>query len=407
MTANPSPLLKVAVDARALEPDFRAHFGRGTGRYVKEVLSRFPDTPSPLFDMMHIRSSDLALSPFQSRVSSILPAGKVTYESQCCMNRNLQALSVSLAHFFFHGDAPAFPKVPQIVSVLDLIPLKFPELYQKGVGGLRYRFARYLERCAIKSSLGIITISEASKKDIMEIMNIPSEKIDVTYLGVDEKFFAINAHEVTPETKASFKNQFSIPPDGNLGLYIGGIDARKNLPFLLEVISELNTIEEIKASGGFHLALAGNYKNDDQLPRLKSLITRLQIADKLHFLGFIEEQELDTIFAMADMFIFPSIYEGFGLPVLEGMASGLPVIAGDNSSIPEVMGNIGWRFQDGDKAEWVRNIKEIVSAAKHTPQLFTSQAEKGKKRASQFTWEKTARETIRVYEKYTARLTPR
>jgi glycosyltransferase involved in cell wall biosynthesis len=396
-TSSSNSFPSIAVDTRALEPDFRAHFGRGTGRYVKEVVTRFSKFPTDRFSILPIESRMLSLTPFQKKLSSVLPAGKVTYESQCCMNRNLAKLAVPLAHFFFHGDAPAFPSVPQLISVLDLIPLKFPDLYQKGVGGIRYRFARYLERCAIQSAVGIITISEASKNDIVEIMGIPPERVHVTYLGVDDSFFNIPEQDADP---GSLRETLGISPDAFLALYIGGIDARKNIPFLLEITAELNAIEAVQDIGGFHVILAGNYSKDDKYPLLISDTKRMELEPFVHLTGYVEESMLHCLYRNSDLFIFPSLYEGFGLPVLEAMAAGLPVVAGNNSSLPEVMGDTGWKLPDKDVGSWVSEIYHLIKEGKGNPDILTSWQEKGRAQARQFTWDITTKKTLDIYDTY-------
>lgn len=401
--------IRVAVDARGLEPNFRAHFGRGTGRYVREVLNCFDCIDTENIEITRIQSKDLALSPFQKKFSGIIPAGKVTFETQFCLNKNITKLEATFAHFFFHGDAPAFPITPQVVSVLDLIPLKFPELYQKGVGGFRYKFARYLEDRAIRAAIGLIAISEATKRDIIEIMKLPEEIIEVVPLGVDKSFFQNQSiveldNNSFWETKKILRSKKNLPKEGFLGLYVGGIDARKNIPFLIDVISELNSINEISSKGGVHLALAGNYEKDDQLPKLKEQIRRLKLEERVHLLGFIDDSSLRELFTLSDLFLFPSLYEGFGLPVLESMASGLPVIAGNNSSLPEVMGERGWKFSDGKVIEWVKGIQEVLPGIETHSENLRREIDLSKERARSFTWEKTAEGTINAYKKFSAQL---
>jgi glycosyltransferase involved in cell wall biosynthesis len=395
-TSNHKSAPIVAVDARALEKDFRAHFGRGTGRYVSEVLSRLTSLDYDDLKILKMDSSSLSLSTFQKKLSSILPAGKVTFESQFCMNKNISSLNANLSHFFFHGDAPAYPSTPTIISVLDLIPLKFPDLYQKGVGGIRYKFARFLERKAILSAKAIITISEASKKDIIEIMEIPEERIHVTYLGVDDSFFNLkNSNEIN-----FLSSNLQILKTAFTSLYVGGVDARKNLYFLFNVISELNKIEYIKESGGFHLIIAGNYTNDKEYPKLKAYIDKSELNDFIHLSGFVDDDILKSLYKDCDFFIFPSLYEGFGLPVIEAMASGLPVIAGDNSCMSEVMGQSGWRLPDNDTRCWVSSINNLCATKLNNSSILKEQSELGIKQARKFNWDNTSSQTLEVYRKY-------
>ncbi|HMO18939.1 MAG TPA: glycosyltransferase family 1 protein [Oligoflexia bacterium] len=398
--------LRIAIDSRALEEDFRSHVGRGTGRYVKEVMPKLLSlAPEYGIECVPVGSKDLNLSAFQKKIRDTLPAGRVTFESQFALRKNIKNLKTDFAHFFFHGDAPAFPSTNQIISVLDLIPLKFPQLYQKGIGGLRYKFARYLENRAIRASSGLIAISEATKSDVSNLLQIESERIAVVPLGVSETFFTSLSNIADFNEKLKMRKKpalggLDLLDSGYLAVYAGGIDPRKNISFLVNLIEKLNYDQEIKNSGGIQLVLAGKYADDDQLPGLEKLVKSKNLANKIILAGFLEESALLDLFSAANIFIFPSLYEGFGLPVLESMARLLPVIAGNNSSIPEVIGDTTYLCEDLNLDQWAFKTKELLLLSVKNPDILNNILETNQKRARTFSWDKTAINTLLSYRKF-------
>ena len=381
----------IGLDLRALDSNFKAHAQRGTGRYVRELTSRLLKLELDDFNFIPLTRENLDLKSWQLEFLNKLPRGKVTFESQICLRKNIKDANCDLAHFFSHGDAPAYPLVPQVVTILDLIPLKFPELYQTKDLNFRYKLARFLENRSALSASGIIAISEATKRDVVDILKIPESRVAVTYLGVDESF--LNQTDLSDQDKNEVKLKHNLPLLADLGLYIGGLDARKNIEFLIEIVSELNL-----SDGNFHLAIVGEHSKEKAFKKIEALIKQKKLEDKISFLGFVDSESLLKLYKTADIFVFPSLYEGFGLPVLEAMASETLVVAGNNSCMPEVMADKDFLFKDNDLNAWVLGIRGFLQQRKSGSTTLVERLKENKKRALGFSWDRTAISTIEAYK---------
>lgn len=380
-------MLRVGLDLRATEADFKEHAGRGTGRYVRELALHMQKlSEDQQVELSPIFSKDLIQS---SKISNLLPFGKRTFQSQWSFPRSVARLENDLVHFFSHGDAAAWGGLKQVVSVLDLIPLKFPDLYSTFKGNLRFKFARYLEYQAVKNATGLVAISEATKKDVIEILKVAPEKIVVTPLAADG-CFCVDEKDEVEELKLKYK----LPTDRPMILYVGGIDPRKNALFMCEVFAELLKNEHLTSKP--ILVLAGRIQKDDQYPKLVAQLKSQGIEDEVFQLGFVPDKDLPSLYRAADISIFPSLYEGFGLPVLESMACGTPVVAGNNSSIPEVVGDAFPLFEDLNTKEWVQGIERYFKDA----DFLTQASARGVERAKSFSWESTAEKTIAAYKQF-------
>jgi glycosyltransferase involved in cell wall biosynthesis len=388
-------MLKVGLDLRPTEEGFKAHFGRGTGRYTNEVLSRLVQLGKETEDWCSIHPvgvETLGGSSFERNLIGKLPYGRHTVEQQLLLPKRIDRLGLDLFHYFAHVDAPLFTKTPAILTVLDLIPMKFAELYKADKPNWRFHFARYLEIQAIRRARGIIAISEATKKDVIEILGVPEDQIVVTPLAASEDFSARDLEDQAQRSVVEHNRQkLGLPTSRPILLYVGGIDARKNVPFLLNLLKEL-----VNSSSGPEsplLLLVGRYEKDDRYPALLRQIKELQLEDSVLLTGFVPDGQLLSYYHAADVFVFPSLYEGFGLPVLEAMASGVPVVAANNSSIPEVAGQAAELVADNDKAAWLTALRGVLGNRDRQLSL----AEAGVKRAALFSWERTAIETLRAY----------
>lgn len=388
---NPrSSLPRVGVDARGLEPGFKAHFGRGTGRYGTELIKQLLELaqePTAQLDIRPLRGSELRVQGVQKLLYSLLPYGKQTIETQLFLPRRLAGLHCDLVHFLAHGDATARSKVPYVVTVLDLIPLKFPELYAATRANWRFHLARRLELDAIRSARGILTISEATKRDVVELLGVSPERIAVTPLATSERFLprAAGWRAAGSETRA----QFGLSATDPLLLYVGGIDPRKNTRFLIELLARLRS--ELQPAPV--LAMVGNYAKDDQFPLLQQQIRACGVEDGVRLLGYVSDEALVQLYHAADLAVFPSLYEGFGFPVLEAMACGVPVVAGNNSSIPEVASGAGILVEDNDIDGWAAAIRSVLETPERAAQLALT----GIARAKEFSWRRTASLTLQAY----------
>jgi glycosyltransferase involved in cell wall biosynthesis len=347
---------------------------------------------------------DISLSPIFSRdiearkvdrkIIKMLPFGKRTAQSQWVFPRSVSRLNHDLVHFFAHGDASAWGGLNQVVTVLDLIPLKFPELYRARKSNLRFSFARYLEFEAVRRAKGIIVISEATKRDVVNLLGVDPNKIVVTHLAADSRFTTIDP---SSEELTQISLKYQLPQDRPMLLYVGGIDPRKNVEFLIDIYAEVMKSGNLKTPP--YLVLAGNIEGDDQYPSLCAKIESLGLGAEVMQLGFVPDKDLPRLYQKADLSIFPSLYEGFGLPVLESMACSTPVIAGRNSSIPEVVGGAFDLFEDACTQQWVQAIVTYLEDSSLLKEVSTRSVEQAKN----FNWESTARRTLEAYEQFGGR----
>ena len=431
----------VGLDLRPTEPGFKAHFGRGTGRYATELISALTKLVSaegsstglrggiPPIDLRPLGGSDLSPSEYEKRLVRRIPLGRMTIESQLLFPFRVRRCATDLVHFFHHGDAPAWCPVPYVITVLDLIPLKFAELYQTSAADWRYRLARWLELRSIRSARGILAISEATKRDLVEILNIAPEQVVVTRLAVGDQFHPGRRFnfdqpagpEQLAEYQTELRRRLGIPLGRPILLYVGGIDQRKQVPFLFEVLKALlgcrSAAENRNRAGKQNapedpgaaplLVLAGNYQHDKMYPQLTAAIAKLGLENHVQLTGFLPEDDLLDLYRAADLVLFPSLYEGFGFPVLEAISSGVPVLARSNSSIPEVVGfsaadspvsgNGAVLLPDSSGAGvWADEIERLLSDTAARLELSAG----GVKRARSFSWERTARETLFAYKQF-------
>ncbi|MEA2625846.1 MAG: hypothetical protein QOD06_1891 [Candidatus Binatota bacterium] len=392
-----SDLPYVAIDLRGLQPGFKSHQGRGIGRYVRSlVAAMLPLDPDAHLAFViegagDVRPFGRGLDGRTCRIEAPdwtdrFGGQSVHVRQHLTLPRALRPLPFDLFHFCSQTDAPATMSVPYVVTVLDLIPHRLPDLYVQGKSRARFRLGRWLERRALRRARGLIAISEHTRRDLVSLLRIPEERIAVTPLGID-------AHLApAPEAAiAALCRRHQLSP-GYL-LYVGGIDRRKNVPFLLEVMRLL-----LEKRPETELVLAGNYRDDPDYPELIGRIQRSGLERAIRLLGFVAEDELAALYSAAAVFVFPSLYEGFGLPPLEAMACGSPVVAADRTSLGEVLSPAAVLADPTDAGGFARAVLSVIDVPSRRREL----SEAGRRRAADFTWETTARATLEAYRRFAA-----
>ncbi|MBD7915158.1 glycosyltransferase family 4 protein [Clostridium sp. Sa3CUN1] len=268
-----------------------------------------------------------------------------------------------------------------IVTIHDLIPYVLPETTGRGY---LEKFLRLMPSIIDKSK-GILTVSEYSKKDILKFFNhIPEDKVFVTPLAANSNF--------KPLDKASCKNFIREKYNFNKPyiLYIGGFSSRKNAKDLILSFDKIS--KDLKEP--HVLLLAGSIKDEGK--KLVELTKDLSSKDNIIFTGFVEDDLLPTLYNGAEAFIYPSIYEGFGLPPLEAMSCKTPVITSNITSIPEVTGDAAILINPFNKFE----LEEALINLLNNDSLKLDLANKGYERSLQFSWKNTAMKTLEAYEKF-------
>lgn len=268
---------------------------------------------------------------------------------------------------------------PVIVTIHDLIPYILPETVGRG----------YLERflrdmpLIINNSKAILTVSEYSKKDILKFFpSVDKNKIFVTPLAANSSYKPIDKNLCTE----FIKNKYNI--DFPFILYIGGFSTRKNVK---ELIIAFNKIHK-SLKKDYKLVLCGSIR--DEGIKLQNLCKELFIDNKVIFTGFVPDEDLPIFYNSADLFIYPSLYEGFGLPPLEAMSCSTPVITSNLTSIPEVTGDCAVLINPFNKDELAEALINLLNC----PDLLKEYGEKGYKKSLDFTWKNTATLTLNAYE---------
>lgn len=260
----------------------------------------------------------------------------------------------------------------QVVTIHDLAPLDHPDWFGwKFAAWYQYlipRLAKRVER--------ILVDSEFTKERLLAVAPVPQEKVQVVYCGVSDHFFH------TDHLSASVQDQVNPIldiPGSRYVLSVGSLEPRKNLARLLQawhrILPELDEDLWLVLSGAKGRSLVFQ-----DIPELKHLPPRVYLA------GYVDDDLLPALYAGAQLFVYPSVYEGFGLPPLEAMASGTPVIAGNQASLPEVVGDAGILVDPFN----VDEIGEQLLALMQNPQLRVELSERGRARAKTFTWQNTA-----------------
>jgi len=287
---------------------------------------------------------------------------------------------LDLAHVPYFA-SPLFPTVPTVVTVHDLIPLILPA-YR---GSLLVRLYTRLVAAAARKAEAIITVSQASKRDIVRCLHIPPKRIHVTYEAAGEAF-----QPVEDEARLAAIRQKYALPDCYL-LYLGGFDQRKNLSALLKAFVLLVNKQPT------WLVVAGRLPERDSplFPDPCRLVRELGLEEGVIFTGWVPEEDKPVLLSGATAFVFPSLYEGFGLPAAEALACGTPVIASNRSSLPEVVGEGGILVEPTD-AEALAEAMEVLLV---DDTLRAELRQKALAQAAKFSWKQTALETLVVYQK--------
>jgi|Deesub1362B_J571_1020462.scaffolds.fasta_scaffold00102_53 glycosyltransferase involved in cell wall biosynthesis len=262
----------------------------------------------------------------------------------------------------------SFPSL-KVLTIHDLSPILFPETY----GMIHVFLQKYILPKSLKNVDKVIAVSESTKRDIVKYLGFPEEDIKVIYNGVEERFKPLDqdlcSHEYTPYI-----------------LFVGTLEPRKNITTLLKAFYIL------KKKGIKHkLVIVGG--KGWKYRKIYEVVKKLNLSENVKFLGHVADDELPKLYSGADLFVYPSLYEGFGLPPLEAMACGCPVITSNVSSLPEVVGDAGIMVDPLDK----NGLADAIYKVLNDEGLREEMVKRGLKRVKIFSWEICAKETLKVY----------
>jgi glycosyltransferase involved in cell wall biosynthesis len=292
---------------------------------------------------------------------------------QTLLPRAARRAGIDLLHNLF-TTAPAAPGVPQVTTILDLIYKRFPEAHS----GIRSLGMRALVPLSAKRSTRIIAISEATKSDVVSFLGVDPGRVDVTYLAPGF------TGAVDPEPEATLRERHSLG-DVPILLSVSAHRPHKNLERLIDAIAVIER--------PFVLVVPGyGTRWEDELA---AHVRRRGVQERVRFLGWLGDGELEGFYASATCMVFPSLAEGFGLPVLEAMARGLPVASSNATSLSEVAGEAALSFDPLDVPAMTGAIERLLADAELRKRLTAA----GREQAGRFTWQRTAEGTRLSYER--------
>jgi len=370
---------RYVLDARTATDHFP-----GIGRYVSNLARALPPLLAPDESLVVLcdpsRPSRWQLPAPSAQVQWMETAvSPFSLAQQWQVPRLLREIEADLYHSPYYL-MPYRPGKPTLLTFYDLIPQRFPQ-----VVSVRARLLTHLfTRLALHAADHVVTISRFTRQDALALYPITPEKITAVPLAPDPHFQPQPENEVT-----RVRARYNLP--SAYVLYLGINKPHKNLVSLINAWK--NIVQELSVPP--QLVVAGAW--DKRYPEARETAVRLHLASHITFLGPVAEEDLPGLYAGATVFVFPSQYEGFGLPVIEAMACNTTVACANTSSLPEVGGRAAAYFQPDDLAE-------ITAVLRH---LLTDETERqrrqvlGLAQAKQFSWEKTAVETLALYQQFT------
>jgi glycosyltransferase involved in cell wall biosynthesis len=306
--------------------------------------------------------------------------GKVWFEQQT-FPQAARRCDANLAHVPYFAPPLSSP-VPLVATIHDLITIVLPS-YR---GGLAGRLYNALVSTGAAHARLIFADSEASRNDVIRRLRLPPEKVKVVYLAQAPHFSPIR----DSLTLKGIREKYHLPAE--FILYMGGFDVRKNITGLLHAY----TFVYKALGGGMPLVLGGALplKDTALFPHPLRLAKELKIEEAVICPGWIDEEDKPALYSAAKAFVYPSTYEGFGLPILEAMACGTPVVTSNTSSIPELAGPDAFQIDPRQTREMAAAIISLCLQE----ELHREMSERGLARAAQFSWRRTATQTIESYQ---------
>lgn len=345
----------------------------GISRYVAQLLRGFERIDTDRFDFTVFTDAEIAEGDSLRKID-IDRSGTVKRVLWDTTGFVRTAKSVGMDVIHSPDKGPIIKKTsPVVATIHDLLPY----LYPKERPLINRKYWQFSLRRQATLSDAIVTVSESTKNDLLDLFDIDGSKIHITPLGTN----------FSPPSNAEIEDvmrKYDLPELRFNALYVGNYNERKNVDRIVEACRELHTDDL-----DIHLLLAGSNPPKARLTRIAD-----EFCDEITFLGYVPDDDLEALYGAADVFVYPSIYEGFGLPVLEAMACGTPVITSNTSSLPEVVGDAGLTINPRDTSELTDAIDQVHSDDRLQRRMEVD----GQNRASKFTWDNTARETICAYD---------
>lgn len=376
--------MKIGIDARFLGPE-----GTGIGRYTEELLNGLGriDHANEYIVFLRKNNFDLFKPPSKNFKKSLCDARWYTMKEQILFPRIIKKHKIDLMHFC-HFNIPILYSGNFVVTIHDLIKDEYGGMETTTKNPFVYYFKYFVYkqviRKAIKKSKAILVPSAATKEKIVSRFKVPNEKVNVTYEAVNPKFFNWQTKEISSVQFAKVKKKYGIKKP--FLLYVGNAYPYKNVARLLEALKLLKQ----------DVQLVNPCARSAFYEKLKGLVNELRLSRKVVLPGFVPDSELMILYRKAELYVFPSLSEGFGLPPLEAQASGVAVAASRIEPITEICGDAAIYFNPYS----VKDIADKISKVLESRELKNKLIKRGFKNIKRFSWQETAAKTLEVYEKY-------
>jgi glycosyltransferase involved in cell wall biosynthesis len=375
--------LRIVIDTRRLR-DF------GIGTYIRNLiraLARLDEDNRYFLVSYPADSQDLGPLPPNFEVALYARSDSAVFD-QVAFPLFLRRFNADVYHVPLNVVSLLMPK-PFVVTVHDMSSL----LYETAPGRQR-RFRRYQFRRGLERAARVIAVSNATRRDIEDLFGTPPRKISQIYNAPDPKFLEGRpAHGDAGRQLILDRYQIHYP----FLLYAGTIRPQKNIPRLVEAFAVLRgELEGHPSYRDLRLIIIGD--EISRHPAVRRTVIQTRMEPFVRFLGFVPFDTLRTFYSAASAFAFPSLYEGFGLPPLEAMASGTPVVTSNISSLPEVVGNAAVLVNPENVFEIAKGLREVLT----NESLRATLTERGLEQARRFSWESTARQVLEIYREVAA-----
>ncbi len=360
----------------------QSYRGAGISWYMVNLLKNLAQVSPDFFDYSAFLSDQSFVEPrfklHHSALPTQRPVARILWE-QTLQPIALRANKIDLLHALAFV-APIVAPPPYVVTVYDLSFLRYPEAFRPFNRWYLTNFTSY----SVNRAEAVITISESTRQDVINLLGIAPDRVHTIYCGADASF-----RQLPPAEVAAFKAKHNLPDE--FILFLGTLEPRKNVDGLIKAYAEW----KVQDADAPPLVIAGG--KGWYYDTIFELVEQLNLTDSIRFPGYVPQNELPLWYNAATLFVYPSHFEGFGLPVLEAMACGTPVITSTTSSLPEVVGQDGTGYLV-DPAD-INALAEAMATLMTNPEQRAKMVEQGLARAATFRWEKTAQETVGVYQK--------
>ena len=378
ITKEEKQVYRIGIDARL----FGTAMAVGIGRYTEELIRHLIELDKD--NQYHIFLSKSAATNFPIYSPNLSKTGvdfsHYSYSEQFKYPAILKRARLDLIHYTNFNSPVFFTKTPSVVTIHDLTLWFFPGRGQKS--WFRRMIYRFVIKKTCQNAKRIIAITKNTKQDIIRLLGVNPEKITVIYEAVPKNYKVISNDQKIKKIKHKFN--ISKP----YVMYVGQWRDHKNIVRMIRAFSLLRRRYNID----YQLVMVG--KVDDKYPQIKATIKELELTDQVVFMGYVPDFELPYVYNGAEFFVWPSLYEGFGLPPLEAMACGTPVVSSNASCMPEVLGDAAYYFNPLNVESIAKNMADM-SGSYSLKREFRL---KGLRQARKYSFEQSAKQTYKIYK---------